>query len=104
MAANHNNSKTNACATTNITNAAYVQLFAATPIPCTKMAISNTSAQPITIAIGVAGSEVDLITIGPALATVIDIGLNVLPLGSALSLESAGATANTGFVSVSLLP
>ena len=95
---------TNACASTNITNSAYVALIASTPIPCSKMAICNTSAQPITVAIGAAGSEVDLVTVGPALALVIDIGLNICPAGSRVALESAGATASTGFVSVSLIP
>lgn len=89
--------------TTNITTSAYVQLSASTPVATQKIVVANGTGQNLIIAVGAAGSEQGIIAVGTLMSAVIPLSYNI-PAGSRLSLEAIGATANTGTISVSLLP
>lgn len=86
-------------ATTNVTNAAFVDLLTAAnnKYPATHIMISNNGAQPISLFVGASGSEVDTgIIIHPGLSPCI------VPFahksGVRLSVKSLGATQSSGFV------
>lgn len=104
MAANHANVISVDASGTNITNAAYVQLSASTPIYTAKIVIVNNTSSIIRVAVGAAGSEVDLVAVNASSQMTVDLGLNVVAKGSRVSLIALGATASTGFVAVSLIP
>lgn len=85
---------------TNVTSGAYVTLVTAVNMtaPCSAVQLHNSGAQPLKLAAGAAGSEVDT-------GIVIPLGVSILiPLelkaGVRLSLESLGGTQATGIVTV----
>lgn len=88
---------------TNITTAAYVTLSASTPIGTQKIVVANGTGQNIIIALGAAGSEQGILAVGTLMSAVIPLSYYIAA-GSRLSVEAIGATANTGTISVSLLP
>ncbi len=88
---------------TNITTSAYVQISASTPVGTQKLVVANGTGQTIIIAVGASGSEVGLFAVGTLMSAVVPLSYYI-PAASRLSLEAIGATANTGTISVSLLP
>ena len=105
MAANPNNIVSLNTASTNVTTGAYVTLAAATPISTAKILAFNGTSSIIKIAVGAAGNEVDLIALLPTSQVVIELGsINVIPVGSRLSVEALDATASSKYVGVALLP
>lgn len=94
-------------ATTNVTTAAYVELTVSAtgaPIACSQLVIANKTASQIKIAVGVSGSQTDLVAVLAGVQQSITVSLNVLPIGSHIWVEAIDATASTGYISVSLLP
>ena len=89
---------TNACATTNITTGAYVQLISDTGSRAKSILISNTSASPILISLGAASSEVDIFTAPPGLLS-FKLDLQTED-NQRIAAKSVSGTANTGFVTV----
>jgi hypothetical protein len=91
---------------TPIGTGAYVQLTAAggTPIPTTKLVIANGTNAQIQLAYGASSSEVALVAVAPTSSIVLDIGLNVLPVGVRLAVIALGSAASSGELSVSLMP
>lgn len=89
---------------TSVTNAAYVQLQAAASMTaaCSAIVISNSGAQPLTLASGGAGSEVDLGIVIPPLSEGLVIPL-VLKKTTRMSVKSLGGTQSSGFVSIMYL-
>lgn len=104
MAASQANVVSLSASSTNIPTGSYVALSAITPIACTQVELVNTTASIVVFAIGAAGSEVDLVAVGPSMERTINIGLNVMPVGSRVSLHAIGANATTGYVAMSFLP
>lgn len=103
-AANHANVLSLNAATTNVTTSAYVQLVASSPVATTNIVVSNSTGQVLVIAFGASGSEIDQIAVAPTTGLVnLDLG-SILPAGSRVSVEALGASATTGFVTVSLIP
>jgi hypothetical protein len=83
---------------TNVTNAAYVQILAATTIAASGVQLHNSGSVPIAIAMGAAGSEVNQV--------VLPIGVSILipfeiPKGKRLSVISLGGTQSSGIISAS---
>lgn len=87
-------------ASTNVTTAAYVTLVASTPNSVSKILITDTSGQLLKIAVGDAGSEVDLFSVPVSGSLVIP---TYLANGQRLSIKAISATASTGYNVVSLL-
>lgn len=86
---------------TNVTSSAYVTLITAVNniAPCSGVLITNTGAQPLYLATGAAGSEVNKLII-PATGNLIvpmEIGKS-----TRLSLKSAGGTQSSGLVTATL--
>lgn len=90
-------------ASTNVTTSAYVTLVAATTIPTASLLITDTSGKVIKIAVGPAGSEIDLFQVSVSGTMFIDIPLNQIPQGSRLSLKAIDASATTGYNVTTLL-
>lgn len=85
---------------TSVTSSAYVTLQAATAANCNSIQISNSGAQPILLATGSAGNEVNTgIVIAPSSG-----GQWLIPIeiakGVRLSLKSMNATQSSGIVSI----
>lgn len=88
-------------AATNVTTGAYVTLIAVTSVSCGTLVIVDTSTQLLKIAVGAAGSEVDLCAFqGNGTPVVVPA---YLPSGVRLSLKAISASATTGFNTVSLV-
>lgn len=89
---------------TPIATGAYSQLVAATPIPFSKALIANGTDTMIKLAYGAAGSETDYAAVGPGQTELVDVGLNVMQVGTRLAVEAVGAASTTGTYSVSMIP
>lgn len=88
---------------TNVTSSAYVQLIAALSMTsgCSAIALHNPGAQPLKLAKGGSGSEVDtgiVLPVGAAIIIPIELAKN-----TRLSLKSMGGTQSTGIVTCSFL-
>jgi hypothetical protein len=84
-----------------ITNAAYFQVVASTAAAVFKLHIFDSSGEPIILALGDAGSEVDSFLIEPGGSGAVEISI---PVGTRLSVKSAGAAAvNDGLLIINLL-
>jgi hypothetical protein len=84
-----------------ITNAAYSQVVASTAAAAFKLHIFDSSGEPIILALGDAGSEVDSFLIEPGGSGAVEI---LIPVGTRLSVKSAGAAAvNDGLLIINLL-
>lgn len=104
MAVNQNNVVTLSASSTNIPTGSYVQLVASSVIPTSRLVVVNTTSSIVKLAYGASGSETDLLAVLPSGMLSIDVGLNILPVGTRLALEAIGTAVTTGFVSVSLMP
>ena len=88
-------------ATTAITTSAYTQLVLATPISVSKIQISDSSTYIVKLAIGAAGSEVDICTNAISATTIVPI---YIPVGTRLSVKSVNQTSiSSGYLTVSLV-
>lgn len=89
---------------TNVTTGAYVTFIASTAIPITEILATDTSGALVKLAVGVAGSEVDLTQMPVSGTVVIPIqSVSLVPVGSRISLKAVSATASTGYAAVTLL-
>jgi hypothetical protein len=89
------------CAGTNVTTGAYVQIQASTGAPASALVVGNTSASPIALATGGAGSERQFTVIPPGcLGMIIPQEIKNAQRISAISLS---ATASTGFITIGFL-
>lgn len=90
-------------AASNVTNAAYVELQAAAArlYACSAVLIHNPGAQPLALAIGGAGSEVQTGIVIPINEAVI-VPINI-PKNTRTSLISLGATQSAGIVTCTFL-
>ncbi len=88
---------------TNVTNAAYVELITAAnrTKPCDAILIHNPGAEPLKLAQGAAGSEVDLGFVIPIAVSVI-VPMN-LKAGVRLAVKSLGGTQSSGIVTCTFL-
>lgn len=100
-AVNTANVNVNVYASTNVTTGAYVTLFASTPITTSKLEILDTSGKILKLAVGAAGSEIDLCTV-PVSGTV--IVPTYIVAGTRISIKAIDASATTGYSVVSLVP
>lgn len=89
----------NAYSTTNVTTGAYVTLSSSTPSSTSNLVIVDTSTQLMKLAIGIAGSEIDLCAFQGNGSPVIVPAY--IPQGSRLSLKAISASATSGFNVVS---
>lgn len=89
---------------TNITTGSYVTFTAATtPNNTNQMLITNTTTALLKMAVGAAGSEVDMFQIPPSGTILLQIPLNSIPLGSRLSLKSIDTeTVSSGYVAATV--
>jgi hypothetical protein len=86
---------------TNVTISAYVTLDASTSVSVSKISIVDTSTQLMKLAIGTAGSEVDICAFqGNGNPVPISV---YIPAGTRLSLKAISASATSGYNTVSLL-
>jgi hypothetical protein len=88
----------------NVTTSAYVELIAATGISIAHIAIEDTSGQILKLAIGPAGSEIDIAGFHITTLTGSLILPYYIPAGTRLSIISVNANATTGFNVLSLIP
>lgn len=88
-----------AYATTNVTTSAYVTLVASIPA-CSKIQILDTSGKILKLAIGAAGSEIDICTCPVTGSIVVP---TYIPAGQRLSIKAIDASATTGYNAVSFL-
>lgn len=89
---------------TNVTTGAYVTLVASTSIPVNQILLTDTSAALLKLAIGAAGTEVDLFQMPVSGSIVVPVlAVSEIPVGSRLSLKAISANATTGFGVVTLL-
>lgn len=90
---------------TSVTSGAYVELQSAANMtsPCSAIIVSNGGAQPLTLATGAAGSEVDLgVVIPPTSGLCVIIPCN-LKKSTRMSLKSLGGTQSSGVVTIGYL-
>ena len=81
---------------TNVSSSAYVEFVTSTTNPCSAMQLHNSGAQPLKLATGASGHEVDtgvVIPIGVSILIPIEIAKN-----TRLSLRSMGSTQSSGIV------
>lgn len=101
MAANTSQVNVLSYSGSNVTTSAYTTLFNSTPISCSKLQILDTSTKILKLAVGPAGSEVDVCSVAVS-------GVVVLPYyvvaGSRISIKAVDATASTGYNVTSLIP
>lgn len=81
---------------TSVTSSAYVTFIASTAFACSSVQLHNSGAQPIKIAVGAAGSEVDIGEVFP-------IGVSILvpeiiSKGVRISVKSIGGTQSSGIL------
>lgn len=88
-------------ASTNVTTGAYVQLIASTPIPTARIEILDTSGKILKLAVGAAGSEVDICSVPVSGSIVLPY---YIPAGSAISIKAIDASATSGYNVLSLIP
>lgn len=89
-------------ATTNVTTSAYVTVVASAPINAGRIFVCDTSGHVLKMAVGAAGSEVDLVT--TPYNQCIDTQLfPVLKVGSRISVKALDSTVSSGVITVSFL-
>ncbi len=103
MAANHAGVQTIA-GNTPISTSAYSTLFSSTPYLSSKLILANSCDQNVIVAIGAAGSEVDLACVAKGAQLNLDLSLNVLPVGSRIAVLAAGAATTSGYFTASVIP
>lgn len=87
-------------ASTSVTTGAWVQIVSSTASAFSAVAVSNSGASPLKLAIGAASSEVDTgIAIHPGSSGTVILPLNS-KAGVRLSLEALGATQSSGYVTI----
>lgn len=101
MAANTSQVGVLVYATTNVTTGAYVALFTSTSIPTARIQILDTSGKILKIAVGPAGSEVDICSTAVSGSVTIPY---YIPSGSRVSIKAIDANATTGYNVTSLIP
>lgn len=90
--------------TTNVSTSAYTTLIASTAISVTQLLVTDTSTQLVKLAIGAAGSEVDLCQLPVSSTVTISFeSINQIPVGSRLSIRAISANATTGFLGFTLI-
>ena len=82
-------------AVSSITAAAYTQLIASTAAICSLIDVTNTTGEPMIIAVGGAGAEVDRFYVGPAGSVLMPI---TIAASSRISAKSLGSTATSGYL------
>ena len=100
--ANAGNVSSLSYAATNVTTGAYVTLVASTPIHVANLVVCDNSGHILKIAVGAAGSEVDLVSVPLNACMVIPVG-PILKLGARLSIRAIDASATTGYNVVSFV-
>jgi hypothetical protein len=103
MAANHAN-VVSIAGNGPIATGAYTAVFASAPFGSAKLVIANGTDQTVSIAVGAAGSEVDLVAVATKCTAVVDLSLNQVIAGSRISALAQGAATSTGYLTVSLMP
>lgn len=83
-----------------VTSGAWVELDASVPMNLKKIQVFMSSGEPLLIASGGAGSELDIGVIIPGGNGIIDF---LLDAGERLSVKSLGATVNTGLLIVNYI-
>lgn len=86
-------------ASTNVTTSAYVTLIASTP-SFSKLQITDTSGELLKIAVGAAGSEIDICTCAVSGSIIVPV---YVVAGQRLSIKAINASATTGYNAVSFL-
>ena len=86
---------------TNVTTSSYVQLVASTPISVSRLQVCDTSTKIIKIAMGAAGSEVDLFSGTVSGCVLVPY---YIPAGNRLAIEAIDASATTGYNVLSFIP
>lgn len=86
---------------TNVTTGAYVTLIASTSIPTARLQILDTSGKILRLAIGAAGSEVDICSTAVSGVVIIPY---YIPAGTRIAIEAIDANATTGYNVLSLIP
>lgn len=90
----------NSYATTNVTTSSYVTIVASTVAPFSSLFICDSSGHFLKIAIGAAGSEVDLT--GVPYNSCFDVQLGkLISAGSRISVKALDATATSGGIMIS---
>ena len=85
--------------TTNVTTSAYVQIVASTSLSASQLVIVDTSTQLVKLAIGAAGSQIDLCVFqGNGNPVSVPI---YIPAGSTLWLKAISGSATSGYNTVS---
>ena len=94
------------CGSTSITSSAYLLLLESTPVSVSKVQFfyydPAASVQVVKLAIGAAGSEIDMIASAGS-GTVNEAIPIFIPSGSRLSVQAITGTVSTGFLILSLL-
>lgn len=101
MAANTSQVNVLSYGSTNVSTSAYTTLFASTAISCGKIQILDSSTKILKLAIGAAGSELDICTIAVSGCIIVPY---YIPAGSRISIKAVDANATTGYNVVSLIP
>lgn len=83
----------NAYASTGVTTAAYVELDSALNHEINEIEISDSSGSALKLALGAAGSEVDLMYIHPSMSRRVRVKM---PKGARLSIRAVDTNATTG--------
>jgi hypothetical protein len=103
MAANHN-AVSNTLGSAPISNAAYTQIFGgSTPQTVTRLTLSNSTDQNVTIAAGAAGSEVDFFTVAKGCQAEYICQPNQFPVTTRFALIAQGAATSSGSITVTLV-
>lgn len=82
----------------------YTQIFAATPFNTSKLVLANNTDQNMTIALGAAGSEIDLVCVAKGTTLDLNLSLNQCLKNTRISAHAAGAVGSSGYLTVSVLP
>lgn len=101
MAAITNQLSTLSYVATNVTTSAYTQLIASTPISISKLQILDTSGKILKIAIGEAGSEIDICSTSVSGIVIVPY---YIPAGTRISIKAVDANATTGYNVLGLIP
>lgn len=100
MAVNTDQVSVHAYSGGNVSTLAYTELIASTAVSCGRIAITDTSTKILKLAIGDAGSEIDICQCPVSGMIVVPM---YIPQGSRLSIKAIDANATTGYNVVSLL-
>jgi uncharacterized membrane protein YccF (DUF307 family) len=85
-------------ATTNVANNAYKTLIASTTANVSQILVTDSSGALMKLAIGAAGSEVDIFQIPVSGTAFLNIPMSLIPMGSRVAIRSVDtASVTTGF-------